>query len=297
MNFEKLDSFTNIVFGIILAIGLIFVSLVGLIFVKATPGALMFLIYLYDSLKGGFNLSEVGNLGFLMVTTGLWGISALMIGRMVVSVYKTYWTIIDTGKFIGSLRVVGRRGSIVCFNSERGEIFTAGIFQPKIFISNNLSKMHTDKEIRAMIAHEKQHVKTKDPLRTTLVVLVGKMLPEIPGKEKMIRFFNTLTEVCADREAETKMSDRLPVISALYKRLEMANSNILTGINFFSSQSERISILVGKSRLQKGGVWGLGAVLAVGVIILAGVVTKINFYDCSHLVNCLLSFSSAYNLH
>lgn len=297
MNFRKLNRLTSLYFWIMMAAGGMYLALLFWIMVRTTPGMVMLMIYLADSMKQGYLLTEVLGYRSLLLSVGLWWLSIYWLIKAARSVLVMTMNILKTGKLTHGLETIKETRKKVFFRSNLGEIFTAGLWKPKIYISSNLHKYHSEEEIRAMIAHEKRHVEAKDPLRTTLVRLFGNMTPNLPYKEEIIQYFYTLTEICADRRAEEKMGDKLPVVSALYKRLAMAGEKVTAGINFFNSQSERINILIGRRHLEKRKMFGLGAVILTGMAILTWSVSRLSFYDCAHLVNCLSSFSNAISLH
>ena len=195
------------------------------------------------------------------------------------------------------LRILSRTDNKVRFASASGEIFTAGMLHPIIYLANGLNKTHSNREMRAMMAHEENHVRMKDPLRTTMAMMVEKGLPSFPMKEKMFRYFITLTELCADKLAEERLADGLPLITALYKKLEMSNRSLSAGINYFNSQSERIGILVGKKKLNWGMNMGLTSGVMVGLLVFTYVITKSNFYNCPHLSLCLNALVSVLEIH
>jgi len=149
-----------------------------------------------------------------------------------------------------------------------------------------------------MMVHEVNHAKSRDPLRTLIVMMIERSLPFFPGKEKFIKYFYTLVEVCADKRAEEKLKNRTPLVTALYKRLEKENRAVwMAGISFFNSQSERISLLVGKKELNKKLVFGLAGGTVVAVMMFSYLVTKANFYNCPHLSMCLSAIVSVLTIH
>ena len=203
----------------------------------------------------------------------------------------------STEKYVNGLKLLSRTGNKVRFDSASGEIFTAGMLHPTIYLASGLNKTHSNREMRAMMAHEENHVRMKDPLRTTLAMMVEKGLPSFPMKEKMFRYFMTLTELCADKSAEESLADGLPLITALYKKLQLSNRSLSAGINYFSSQSERIGILVGKKKLNWGMNMRLTSGVMVGLLVFTYVIIKSNFYSCPHLSLCLSALTSVLKIH
>jgi len=297
MNYRILNRLTSLYFGAVMAIGVIYLVLIGWMFVKTIPGTAMFLIYFLDSKRYGYDLASIGDMPWLWTSLGLWLLSLVLIWKTLLAGIKTVWKVMNTRKYVNGLKILSRTENKVRFDSASEEIFTAGMLYPKIYLASGLNKTHSAREIQAMIAHEENHARMKDPLRTTLVMMVGKGLPSFPMKEKMFRYFITLTELCADKSAEESLADGLPLVTALYKKLQKSNLSLSAGINYFNSQSERIGILVGKKKLNWGVNMGLMSGVMAGLLVFAYVITKSNFYNCPHLSLCLSALSSVLKIH
>ena len=297
MNYRVLNKLTSLYFVAVMAIGVIYLALIWWVFAKTISGTAMFLIYFLDSKRYGYDLASIGDMPWLWASLGLWLLSLVWLWKALVAGIKTVRKIMSTEKYVNGLKLLSRTGNKVRFDSASGEIFTAGMLHPTIYLVSGLNKTHSNREIQAMIAHEENHVRMKDPLRTTLVMMVGKSMPNFPMKEKMFRYFITLTELCADKSAEESLADGLPLITALYKKLKMSNRSFSAGINYFNSQSERIGILVGKKKLNWGVNLGLMSGVMAGLLVFAYVITKSNFYNCPHLSLCLSALTSVLEIH
>lgn len=288
MNYGQLQRLSGMYFWTILAIGVTYSALIVWVFLETFPGAIMLLVYLLDS---------YGPTSQLWISLGFWLVSGMLIGKILASGIKTLRVVAKTRTFVRALKVISQKGNKVIFDSTSGEIFAAGFWHPKIFISNGLPKIHSANEIKAMVMHEENHVQLRDPLRITLVTMVDRSLPGFPGKAKLVGYFYTLVEVCADKKAEEKLNTRLPLISALYKRMAIGNKALLAGISFFNSQSERINLLIGKKMLNKNIVLGVAYSTVVGVVVFSILATQLNFYNCPHLSLCLSAITSVLELH
>ena len=297
MNYRKLNKLSSLYFGAILAVGVTYWASISWIFLKTLPGTLMLMVYFLDSRKYGYGLESYGAMSQLWVSLGLWLLSLTLILRTLVAGLKMIRMIGKTRKFVGGLKIVSQTGKRVVFDSESGEIFTAGLWSPKIYVANGLRKMHTAKELRAMVMHEENHTQSKDPLRTALVMMIERSLPGFPWKAKLAGYFYTLVEVCADKKAEERLKNRRPLITALYKRLAVGSRAISAGIIFFNSHSERIGLLVGNRKLNKNVFFGMVYVTITGVAVFSYLVTQVNFYNCPHLAMCLSAITSVLELH
>lgn len=297
MNYQKLNRLSGLYFWVILTIGLLYFSSIVWLFFKTYAGTSMLAVYLFDSKKYGYSLEDFKIMPTLWVTLSFWLLSLLLILRTITSLIRTSKMILKTRNFILNLKILSRKNNKVIFDSDSGEIFTAGLFFPQIYIASGLRKLHTTKEVKAMLLHEQNHVKSKDPLKTSIVAMVSGSLPYFPGKPELIKHFYTLVEVSADKRAEERLKNKLPLVSALRKRLEIGNKMLSAGISYFNSQSERIGILVGVKKLNKNLVYAVGYVTVVGFLMFSYLATKIDFYNCPHLSLCWSSVASVMSLH
>lgn len=297
MNYRKLNRLSKLYFWAILTIGIVYFTSTSWIFVKSFPGALMLGVNILDSRKYGYSLESYGTISAMWVSLGLWLLSLILLWRSFAAGIGTLLMVGKTRRFTKGLKIVSQKGRRIVFESNMGEIFTAGIFIPKIYVANGLGQLHNRKEIKAMMVHEVNHAKSKDPLRTTMVMMIARALPGFPGKEKVTRYFHTLVEVCADKRAEEKLKNKLPLITALNKRLSVGNRALSAGINFFNSQSERIGLLVGQKKLNKNLVFGMVGGTVLSIIMFSYLVTEVKFYNCPHLSLCLSAITSVLELH
>lgn len=297
MDYQKLNKLSSFYFWVIFAIGLLYLSSILWVFINTFSGTSMLAVYLFDSNKYGYSLENFKAMPILWVSLGFWLLSITLILKIVISLIKTSIMITKTRIYIENLNITASKKNRVVFDSDSGEIFTAGFLSPIIYMASGLRKLHTAKEVRAMLMHEQNHAKLRDPLRTTIVKMIFGGLPSFPGKSSLSKHFFTLIEVCADKRAEERLKNKLPLVTALSKRLEIGNKVLTAGINFFNTHSERICILVGAKKLNKNLVYGVGGIAVVSFLIFSFLATKVNFYNCPHLALCWASIGSVMSLH
>src|SRR3989344_9212167 len=85
MNYRILNRLTSSYFGAVMAIGVIYLALIGWVFVKTVPGTIMFLIYFLDSKRYGYDLASIRDMPWLWTSFGLWLLSLVLIWKALVA--------------------------------------------------------------------------------------------------------------------------------------------------------------------------------------------------------------------
>lgn len=135
------------------------------------------------------------------------------------------------------------------FEIESGEplVFCSGFLHPKIFISTNVAKKLSLDELEAVLLHEKEHLKRKDPLKFYILRCIRDIFWFIPGIKKIVQKFRTACELSADFSATLGFQKKSPLARALYKVINFKKnspSKDSLAISYFSSViDERINIL------------------------------------------------------
>lgn len=177
---------------------------------------------------------------------------------------------------IGGERVVhGTRCRLV--ELDQPLAFCAGYLRPRIFISQGALDRLTPVEIRAVLAHERHHVRRRDPLRRLFARTVADSLFFVPILRRISDRYGALGEVAADEAAVLSAPDRRSLASALLKFSEREPvPAAVAGIH-----PERVDHLMGDAsstswRLPRSvigrSVVGLWALAALVLLIWRGVV-------------------------
>lgn len=282
----------NIFFNSLLVLGLVYLSFITVFVCQTFSGFVMQFIFLFDTFS--FHLDNTFNLIFSFdflfnFFSGIVSLSLLFF--FIKSVFTTICKIFFTRKYIRSLKLISQQKYIV-FDSLIPHAFTAGLFHPQIFISSQLIKISSSKELTAVYLHELFHQKSFDPFKDLYVDLLSNALSFLPFKNWFFGQYHLVEENCCDYFAENKISDKKPLISALIK-IQSSYSPKLSLVSHFSAQSERIKILTGKKS------YHFFSPLSYSFFSVAFLVLSISFlnqsdlfFHCQHLQRCLEIFIS-----
>jgi len=98
--------------------------------------------------------------------------------------------------------------------------FCAGYLRPQIYLSRGLIERLSGDELRAVVAHERHHLRRRDPLRRLLARALADGLFFIPVLERTSERHTALGELAADQAAVAAFEDRRPLAGALLKLSE-----------------------------------------------------------------------------
>ena len=137
----------------------------------------------------------------------------------------------------------------------RPQAFCAGLLRPRVYVSSGALELLDPAALRAVLAHEHQHARRRDPLRLAAARVLTSALFFVPGLPRLIQRQRALAELGADEAAVlSARGDRSALASAM---LSFAS---VDGEQTAGFEPERIDHLLGE-RVS----WGL----PVGVCVLA----------------------------
>ena len=130
--------------------------------------------------------------------------------------------------------------------SEKPFAFCYGIRSPKIYLSTSLMTMMSEKEIEAILLHERYHLKNRDSLIMLLASFIELLFPFFPLVKDLLAQYKINREIVADREAVQSLGDHKAVISVLRKFLALPSSTFATAsaIADYETLEPRIKALV-----------------------------------------------------
>lgn len=99
---------------------------------------------------------------------------------------------------------------------------TIGLWKPRMILSSGLMDMLEPNELRAVIEHEKCHMRQRDPLAIFLLSMISKSMWYIPIFAWMADKYPIMIELRADKYAITQMKQSTHLGSALLKLLKQA---------------------------------------------------------------------------
>ncbi|MCL4417007.1 MAG: M48 family metalloprotease, partial [Actinobacteria bacterium] len=97
--------------------------------------------------------------------------------------------------------------------------FCAGIFFPRIIITTSLVENLSEKELEAVLLHEKAHLKARDPLKILLGKTISTIFFFLPIFKELYKNMNATNEILADRFAMQHQKDNSYLKRALRKIL------------------------------------------------------------------------------
>lgn len=95
--------------------------------------------------------------------------------------------------------------------------FTAGLLRPVICLSRELADCLSERELQAVLLHERAHQARRDPFRLTLIELLVRFLWFLPSARPLGSFLADRIEQVADDRVAVAGGDPLELASALVK--------------------------------------------------------------------------------
>lgn len=119
--------------------------------------------------------------------------------------------------------------------------------RPRICLSTGLIKRLDDAELRAVLLHERYHLRQRDPLRLVIARYFAAGLYVVPVVEELVEYYTVQKEVAADQAAVRAMGGVRELASALFKALPDADDvdlGLLVPVGSLSVTEARIDQLV-----------------------------------------------------
>jgi hypothetical protein len=171
-----------------------------------------------------------------------------------------------------------RRGTLIvdglaCHRVERDQpfAFCAGYLRPRVYLSTGLIERLSEEELHAVVAHERHHLRRRDPLRRLIARALADGLFFVPILGRSSERYIALGELAADEAAVDAVGARRPIAAAFLKVSgEGASPTPVAGID-----PERVDRLLGDPRSGGWRVprtmagWSALAVLALAALFLA----------------------------
>ncbi len=144
---------------------------------------------------------------------------------------------------------LGLQGKVSLIDSEDMLSFCAFFFSPRIFISRGMVNALADRELEAVLVHEKYHLVNRDPLR----MFVGRSLVSglffAPVLKDLFHRYLSRKEIAADQSAIAYQAHRGGIVGALRKLVEqnaVAPSGLTLTVGATEELERRVAFIVGR---------------------------------------------------
>lgn len=145
----------------------------------------------------------------------------------------------------------------------------AGLLRPKIYCPADLADRLSEAELRAVLLHERSHVRSHDPARLAVLAGLTSLLPHWDPVRSVIEQQIAAVEIAADEAALRGGAERRELAAALLKLDPRTGGIFVAG--FTSAAELRLRHLLGDEHSQRR--WRSGpliAVVAVGAFVACG---------------------------
>jgi Zn-dependent protease with chaperone function len=135
-----------------------------------------------------------------------------------------------------------RHGDAAVIEDERPRAFCAGLLRPRVYVSTGALELLDDVALRAVLAHERAHVRRRDPLRVACGRVIAGALFYVPGLGELHRRQMALAELSADERAIADAPEnRAALARAMLSFAERSRADDPTGLD-----PERVDHLLGE---------------------------------------------------
>ena len=142
---------------------------------------------------------------------------------------------------------LGLGGRVDVVRDRRPFSFCYWFRRPRICLSTGLIGRLDDAELRAVLVHERYHVRQRDPLRLVVARYFAAGLYVVPVVEELVEYYTVQKEIAADADAVRAMGGVRELAAALFKVLPDADEvslGLLLPVGSLSVTEARIDQLV-----------------------------------------------------
>lgn len=173
---------------------------------------------------------------------------------------------------------VGVAGCLRYVRETRPFAHCIGVISPVIVVSEGALRRLRDSELEAVLWHEAEHLRKRDPFRVMIARALGALFVGLPLIDHLVERFEVAKELDADRAALRELGDPAPLAGALLALGVRAERPMLVA-GPWSLTTARIDQLAGASRgdaLPRSGrvalvVTTLSIVLALALALGQGI--------------------------
>jgi Zn-dependent protease with chaperone function len=222
-----------------------------------------------------------------MTVAGCLGVAVLVVAALGVIAWavRAAWLATAAARAVAGLprgpspaplvAAVGRSGvgNVVCLDNPAASAFCAGLLRPRVFVTSGMVAALAAEELEAVLVHEAEHARRRDPLRRLVGRAAADVLFWLPLVGWWTRYRLEDAELAADRAVIDRVG-RSPLARAL--RATASPAAPMVGARFDGAGAARVTQLLGdplpprRPPLAACLLSLLGLVLAVSLAMCVG---------------------------
>jgi Zn-dependent protease with chaperone function len=222
-----------------------------------------------------------------MTVAGCLGVAVLVVAALGVIAWavRAAWLATTAARAVAGLprgpspaplvAAVGRSGvgNVVCLDSPAASAFCAGLLRPRVFVTSGMVAALAAEELDAVLVHEVEHARRRDPLRRLVGRAAADVLFWLPLVGWWTRHRLEDAELAADRAAIDRVG-RSPLARAL--RATASPAAPMVGARFDGAGAARVTQLLGDQLPRRHPPLAacllslLGLILAVSLAMCVG---------------------------
>lgn len=156
---------------------------------------------------------------------------------------------------------------IQLITSPRPLAFTFGYLAPGVAVSDSLLRSLDDSELEAVLLHEAEHVRKRDPLRVLVVAAISRAFLFAPLLGRLADAFRVAKEIDADQAVIRAMGNRNALVSALLAAGTYDSEGATAG--FADALSARIASLEGEEPVSARSGWRAIIATWLSLVVIA----------------------------
>mgnify|MGYP001614028150 CR=1 FL=1 len=274
---EKLNQNSWLWFSVILVLGLLSATVLGLFatkwigFLKScfnlTHKDCFFVTQLKSSWRVSYSILILAFLSAGLIFSLVKGLRRLVLTRSLmaraepVSLQRFPQLKSAIEKSLGTIK------DVVLVRSPVPICFVKGFLSPRIILSTQMGKGLTPEELESVLLHEASHLKRRDPLRRLVAELVQDFLFFIPFVRIVGSKFRDSQEITADRYATSVTGRPVDLARAIVKVASNIQANLAVPFSSQETLDTRVRRLVGLPEKPKGRLRIFSAVLSLAFMI------------------------------
>lgn len=171
------------------------------------------------------------------------------------------------------LHRLGLIGRVEITSDDEVYAVCGGLIRPRIYVSRGLVAILTPEELEAVLCHERQHLRRRDPLRIFAAGLMSWFAPAFPIVRTAVDRLRIRAELDADQAALANVS--VDVLAAAMIKVMRAGSAIpaTPAVAFLSPTAARVAALTGQPVALPFDWRDVGISVAVAIVLVGVVVS------------------------